>query len=248
VPDAYGVRHGTGVYDPADASLPSETGWDTAAYLEQAPGYLRAIRERFGFGFHLLHDCHHRLTPNEAGIFGRSVEDLKLFWMEDPTPAENQEKFRLIRQRTTTPIATGEVLNSIWDVQTLITEQLIDYVRTSVSHAGGITHLRRIFDLADLYGVRSGSHGATDLSPVSLSAALQLDISIPNFGIQEYMAHDAVTHEVFRPGYHLDDGYLIPSDAPGLGIEVDEDAARRFPYNPKYLPVARLADGTLHDW
>lgn len=248
VPDAYGVRHGTGVYDPADASLPSETGWDTAAYLEQAPGYLRAIRERFGFGFHLLHDCHHRLSPNEAGIFGRSVEDLKLFWMEDPTPAENQEKFRLIRQRTITPIATGEVLNSIWDVQTLITEQLIDYVRLSVPHSGGISHLRRIFDLADLYGVRSGSHGATDLSPVSLSAALQLDISIPNFGIQEYMAHDAVTQEVFRPGYHLDDGYLIPSDAPGLGIEVDEDAARRFPYNPKYLPVARLADGTLHDW
>ena len=248
VPDAYGVRHGTGVYDPADAALPSETGWDTAAYLEQAPAYLRAIRERFGFGFQLLHDCHHRLSPNEAGIFGRSVEELKLFWMEDPTPAENQEKFRLIRQRTSTPLATGEVLNSIWDVQTLITEQLIDYVRLSVSHSGGITHLRRVFDLADLYNVRSGSHGATDLSPVSLSAALQLDISIPNFGIQEYMAHDRLTHEVFRPGYHLSDGYLVPSTEPGLGIEVDEDAAKRFPYTPKYLPVARLADGSMHDW
>ena len=87
--------------------------------------------------------------------------------MEDPTPAENQDAFRLIRQHTTTPIAVGEVFNSIWDCQQLITEQLIDYIRTSVSHAGGITHLRRIFDLAELYQVRSGSHGAADLSPIA---------------------------------------------------------------------------------
>ena len=146
------------------------------------------MRERFGFGFHLLHDVHHRLTPIEAARFGKAVEDYRLFWMEDPTPAENQEAFRLIRQHTTTPIAVGEVLNSIWDCQQLITERLIDYVRTTVVHAGGITHLQRIFDLAELYQVRSGSHGATDLSPVTLAAAVHLDLTIPNFGIQEYMA------------------------------------------------------------
>ncbi|MDN5569647.1 MAG: D-galactonate dehydratase family protein [Propionibacteriaceae bacterium] len=248
VPQAYGAHAAGSTYDPADGSLPTETGWDTPTYLDQAPQYLAAVRDRFGFDFALLHDCHHRMTPNEAGRFGRSVEELKLFWMEDPTPAENQEGFRLIRQRTSTPIAVGEVLNSIWDVQTLITEQLIDYVRTSVSHAGGITHLRRIFDLAALYHVRSGSHGATDLSPVSLAAALALDITIPNFGIQEYMAHLPVTHEVFRPGYRLESGRVWLSDAPGLGVEVDEAAAKKFPYERKYLPVARLADGTLWDW
>ncbi|MGB8380458.1 MAG: D-mannonate dehydratase ManD [Dermatophilaceae bacterium] len=248
VPGAYGVSHGTEVYDPADASLPSETLWDTAKYLAQAPAYLAAVRERFGPDFSLLHDCHHRLTPREAAQFGRSVEQLGLFWMEDPTPAELQEGFRLIRQHTSTPIATGEVLTSIWDVQALITEQLIDYVRTSVSHAGGITHLRRIFDLADLYHVRSGSHGATDLSPVSLSAALALDVTIPNFGIQEYMAHMRLTMEVFHVGYRLADGLLVPSPEPGLGVDVDESAAARFPYEPKYLPVARRADGSMHDW
>jgi len=248
IPNAYGAHTAGGVYDPADGSLPAVTNWDTPAYLEQAPAYLRAVRERFGFSFELLHDCHHRMTPNEAGQFGRSVEDLRLFWMEDPVPAENQEGYRLLRSRTSTPIATGEVLNSIWDVQTLITEQLIDYVRTSVSHSGGITHLRRIFDLAALYHVRSGSHGATDLSPASLSAALALDITIPNFGIQEFMEHRPETMEVFRVGYRFEDGYLIPSEAPGLGIEFDEEAAKRFPYDRKYLPVARLADGTLSDW
>ena len=248
VPQAYGAHASGHVYDPADAALPTQTQWDTTAYLDQAPKYLAAVRDRFGFDFELLHDCHHRMTPNEAGRFGRSVEELKLFWMEDPVPAENQEGYRLLRQRTSTPIAVGEVLNSIWDVQTLITEQLIDYVRMSVSHSGGITHLRRVFDLAALYHVRSGSHGPTDLSPVSLSAALALDITIANFGIQEYMEHRTETHEVFRPGYRFEDGYLIPSDAPGIGIEVDEDAIKRFPYDRKYLPVARLADGTLCDW
>ncbi|MFF1416273.1 D-mannonate dehydratase ManD [Streptomyces sp. NPDC058280] len=244
---SYGVREGT-VYEPASTSLPEEQPWDTEAYLRFAPTCLEAVRERFGFGFHLLHDVHHRLTPIEAARFGKSVEDSKLFWMEDPTPAENQEAFRLIRQHTTTPIAVGEALTSIWDVQHLITEQLIDYVRTTVVHAGGITHLRRIFDLAALYQIRTGSHGATDLSPVSLAAAVHVDITVPNFGIQEYMGHAAETAEVFRSGVAFADGMLHPSEEPGLGVAYDEKAAERFPYQARYLPVARRLDGSVHDW
>ena len=109
--------------------------------------------------------------------------------MEDATPAENQEAFRLIRQHTTTPLAVGEVFNTIWDCKQLIEEQLIDYIRTTVVHAGGITHLRRIADLAALYQVRTGCHGATDLSPVCMGAALHFDLWVPNFGVQEYMRH-----------------------------------------------------------
>nr|WP_221375009.1 D-mannonate dehydratase ManD [Actinoplanes polyasparticus] len=244
---SYGVRKGA-FYEPAATDRPDEQVWSTEAYLDFAPSYLARVREKFGFGIHLLHDVHHRLTPIEAARFGKSVEELRLFWMEDPTPAENQEAFRLIRQHTTTPIATGEVLNSIWDVQTLITEQLIDYVRTTVVHAGGITHLRRIFDLAALYHVRTGSHGATDLSPVTTAAAVAVDICVPNFGIQEHMGHTRETYEVFRGTPRLENGMLYPSDEPGLGIEYDDEAAGRFPYDPKYLPVARRLDGSLHDW
>lgn len=243
----YGVRKGK-IYEPAASALPDEQPWSTEAYLRFAPTYLEAIRDKFGFDFHLLHDIHHRLSPIEAARFGKSVEDSQLFWMEDPTPAENQEAFRLIRQHTTTPIAVGEVLNSIWDVQQLITEQLIDYVRTTVVHAGGITHLRRIFDLAALYQVRTGSHGATDLSPVTLAAAVHVDIAVPNFGIQEYMEHADVTMDVFHSGVRFEDGMLHPSEEPGLGVEYDEKAAARFPYNPRYLPVARRLDGSVHDW
>jgi mannonate dehydratase len=246
----YGLHHaGTGAtYEPADAAIPTENIWDTGSYLRFAPAMMRAVRERFGFDFHLLHDVHHRLSPLEAAQLGRSLEPYQMFWMEDPTPAEDQGAFRLIRGHTTTPIAVGEVFNTIWDCQQLITERLIDYIRTSVSHTGGITHLRRVFDLAALYGVRTGSHGAGDLSPASFAAALHLDLTVPNFGIQEYMGHLEPASEVFKTGYTFADGYMNPGEAPGLGVEIDEAAAARYPYSARALPVNRLRDGTMHDW
>lgn len=244
----YGVHPGSSLYEPASAHLPAEESWETGPYLRFAPHMLGAVRERFGFDVHLLHDVHHRLSPIEAARLGRDVEEHRLFWMEDPTPAEDQEAFRLIRQNTTTPLAVGEVFNSIWDCQHLITERLIDYIRTSVSHAGGVTHLSKIFALAELYGVRTGSHGAGDLSPVSFAAALHIDMSVPNFGVQEYMGHVEPADEVFRTSWTFQNGLMHPGDAPGLGVEVDEQAAARFPYDPKYLPVNRRADGSVHDW
>jgi mannonate dehydratase len=236
------------VYEPANGGAPQEDVWETTSYLDFAPQMMAHVRQHFGYATHVLHDVHHRLSPIEAGRLGASLEPYRPFWIEDPTPAEDQSAFRLIRQHTTTPLAVGEVFNSIWDCQQLITERLIDYIRTSVSHTGGITHLRRVFSLADLYGVRSGSHGAGDLSPVSLAAALHVDLSIPNFGVQEYMGHRAPADQVFRSAYSFNDGYMHPGDEQGLGVEFDEEAAARFPYDPKYLPVNRRLDGTVHDW
>ncbi|MCG5218270.1 D-mannonate dehydratase ManD [Streptosporangium sp. KLBMP 9127] len=244
----YGVSKDKLFYEPADAALPSESAWSTERYLNFVPQVFARVREEFGPDLKLLHDVHHRLTPIEAARLGLSLEPYALTWMEDPVPAELQEGFRLIRSHTRTPIAVGEVFNSIWDCQTLITEQLIDYIRATVVHAGGITHLRRIFDLAALHHVRSGSHGATDLSPVCMSAALQLDVSIPNFGLQEYMRHPPETDAVFPHGYRYEGGYLHPSEEPGLGVDIDEELAARYPYSPAYLPVSRLEDGTVHSW
>jgi mannonate dehydratase len=244
----YGVSKDRQHYEPADGDLPTESLWSTERYLRSIPEVLAAVRERFGFGFDLLHDAHHRLTPIEAARLAKSVEECSLFWLEDPVPAELQEGFRLIRQHSTTPIATGEVLTSIWDCRTLIAEQLIDYIRTSVVHAGGITHQRRIAAYAETYQVRTGSHGATDLSPVCLAAALHLDLAIPNFGIQEYMPHTEETDAVFPHTYRFADGMLHPGEGPGLGVEIDEKLAERFPYRRAYLPVNRRLDGSMHDW
>jgi len=248
IKDAYGVGRGKLFYEPADAALPSETVWDTPKYLRFVPKLFDKLRQTYGDEPHLLHDAHHRLTPIEAGRLGKDLEPYRLFWLEDATPAENQESFKLIRQHTTTPLAVGEIFNTIWDCKDLIENQLIDYIRTTVVRAGGITHLRRIADLASLYGVRTGSHGATDLSPVTMGAALHFDSWIPNFGIQEYMRHTDETDAVFPHAYHFQDGQLFPGDAVGHGVDIDETLAAKYPYKPAYLPVARLEDGTMWNW
>ena len=246
--DAYGVGRGKMYYEPADATLPSETVWDTRKYLNFAPKLFDRLRSAYGFDHHLLHDGHHRLTPMEAAGLGKSLEPYQLFWLEDITPAENQEAFKLIRQHTTTPLAVGEVFNTIWDCKDLIQNQLIDYIRCTVVRAGGITHLRRIADLAALYQIRTGSHGATDLSPVSMGAALHFDTWVPNFGIQEYMRHTPETDAVFPHAYSFDQGFLYPGEAVGHGVDIDEALAAKYPYQPAYLPVARLEDGTMWNW
>ena len=245
----YGVGRGKMQYEPAETGLPPEHDWDTARYLRHTPKLFEAVRAAVGDDVHLLHDVHHRLTPIEAARLGKDLEPFRLFWMEDATPAENQEAFRLIRQHTTTPLAVGEVFNTIWDCKDLIQNQLIDYIRATVVHAGGITHLRRIADLASLYSVRTGSHGATDLSPVCMGAALHFDLWVPNFGIQEYMRHTPETDAVFPHAYRFEDGYMHPGDVPGHGVEIDEALAARYPYERAYLPVNRLQhDGTLWHW
>jgi mannonate dehydratase len=248
LPSTYGVSQDKLYYEPADADLPTENVWSTTRYLDHVPRLFERIREVYGWDPHLLHDVHHRLTPIEAARLGKSLEPFRLFWMEDAVPAENQEGFRLIRQHTTTPLAVGEVFNTIWDCKDLLQEQLIDYIRTTVVHAGGITHLRRIADLAGLYHVRTGSHGATDLSPVCMGAALHFDTWVPNFGVQEYMRHTEETDAVFPHAYHFEQGYLHPGEVPGHGVDLDEKLAAKYPYQRAYLPVNRLEDGTMWHW
>ncbi|TCC00502.1 D-galactonate dehydratase family protein [Micromonospora zingiberis] len=236
-------------YEPAQRTpLPAEEDWDTRAYLRHLPGVFEAVRAEFGPELPLLHDGHHRMTPIQAAKLGKALEPYDLFWLEDCTPAENQEALRLVRQHTTTPLAIGEIFNTVWDYQTLIREQLIDYVRSAVTHTGGITAMRKLLDFAAQYQIKSGIHGPTDISPVGMAAALHLDLAIHNFGIQEYMRHGALTNEVFRQSFTFADGYLHPGEQPGIGVELDEDAAARFPYQPAYLPFNRLKDGTVHDW
>ena len=248
VKGAYGVGRGDMYYEPADATLPTETMWDTPSYLNFIPSLFEALRAAHGPDVELLHDVHHRLNPIEAGRLGKSLEPYRLFWIEDATPAENQQSFELIRQHTVTPLAVGEIFNSIHDCRELIENQLIDYIRATVVHAGGITHLRQIAGLAALYQVRTGCHGATDLSPASMGAALHFDLWVPNFGIQEYMRHSEETDAVFPHAYSFNDGYLHPGEAPGIGVDIDEKLAAKYPYDPKQLPVARLKDGSMWNW
>jgi mannonate dehydratase len=224
----YGVSKDKLYYEPADSARPTENVWSTSKYMPTVPKLFAAAREALGWDVHL--------------------EPFRPFWLEDCTPAENQAGFRTIRQHTTTPLAVGEVFNSVWDCKQLIDEQLIDYIRTTIVHAGGISHVRRIAHLAELNNVKTGFHGATDLSPVCMGAALHFDLWVPNFGIQEYMRHTPETDAVFPHAYTFKDGYLHPGDAPGHGVDIDEALAAKFPYRPASLPINRLEDGTLFNW
>ena len=248
LPSTYGVAKDKMYYEPAEKGLPPENSWSTERYLLHIPKLFESLRLKFGDEIHLLHDVHHRLTPIEAARLGKSLEPYHLFWLEDAVTAELQEGFRIVRQHTTTPLAVGEVFNSIWDAHVLITEQLIDYIRMTIVHSGGISHLKKIASLAELYHVRTGCHGATDLSPVSMAAALHFDMAINNFGVQEYMVHTRETDEVFPHAYSFRDGFLHPGDGPGFGVDYDESLAAKFPYQRAYLPVNRKEDGTLFNW
>jgi mannonate dehydratase len=254
----YGVHHSAAPelphgaaasYEPAGRGpKPVEETWDTDAYLRHIPDVLTAVREHIGPEIKLLHDAHHRLKPIQAARLAKALEPVDLFWLEDVTPAENQEILRLVRQHSTTPLAIGEVFNSIWDFKDLITGQYVDYLRACVTHVGGISHAKRVFDFAAVYQVSAGPHGPSDVSPITMAASLQLGLATPNFAIQEFMGYDPLVDEVFRHAYRFSDGYLHPGDAPGLGIEVDEALAARYPYDPAYLPVARTRDGSMTDW
>ena len=247
-PDVYGTGGNAVTNNPSDDALPREEVWSTPDYLRVVPRLFDAVREAHGEAVHLLHDSHHRLTPIEAARLGRDLEPHRLFWLEDTVPAEDQSAFRLIRQHTVTPLAVGEVFNTIWDTKDLVAERLIDYVRMTTVHAGGPTAMRRIIDFAGVHQVRTGCHGAMDMSPVCLGANLHLGLWAPNFGIQEFADYLDPIHEVFPHAWRREGGHLHPGDAPGHGVTIDETLAARFPYERAYLPVARLADGTLWHW
>jgi mannonate dehydratase len=223
--------------------------WDSEKYLRFMPGALSEIRAAFGPDLKILHDVHHRLTPREAAAFAKEVEPVGLYWLEDPTPAENQNALEIIRKTSTTPIAIGEVFNSIWDCNTLIENELIDFIRIAVTYAGGITHARRVVDLAALHHVRTGFHGAPSHSPISMAAQYHLNTWAPNFGIQEYLVLGTAACDALFPADHsLSGGSIFVSDAPGLGVDFDESEAMRYEYTPGSHPIVRLEDGTMWNY
>ncbi|WP_050521677.1 D-mannonate dehydratase ManD [Pseudorhodobacter wandonensis] len=223
--------------------------WDTERYMRYMPGALAEIRARFGPDLKILHDVHHRLTPREAAEFAKAVEPVGLFWLEDPTPAEDQNALRLLRQHSTVPVAIGEVFNSVYDCNKLIEHELIDFIRVAVTYAGGITPTKRIVDLAGLHNVRTGFHGAPSHSPLCMAAQAHLNAWAPNFGIQEYLVLGTPECDALFPSEHkMESGMVYVSDAPGLGVDFDEKEVARYSYKPGSHPIVRLQDGTMWNY
>ena len=233
----------------SDRPLPPEQPWDTNTYLNFIPQLFQKAREKYGDEIQLLHDVHSRLTPIEAARLGKLLEPYNLLFIEDTVTAENQSGYKYVREHTTTPLAVGEIFNTIWDVKELIENQWIDYVRTAATHSGGITPMRRIADFASLYHVRTAPHGPPDISPIGHAANAHLNIWAPNFGIQEFIGFGGkALNDVFKHSLTYEDGHLILGDKPGLGVDFDEQVAKEYKYKRSYLPISRLKDGTLWSW
>jgi len=233
---------------PQQADLPATEIFEPGPYLRTVPRLFEHLRAKLGDEVELLHDVHEKLGPIEAARLAKELEAYHLFFLEDPLPPEHKESFRLIRQHSTTPLAMGELFNSLWDCLPLISEQLIDYIRCDLGHIGGITAARKVAALAELYRVKTAWHGPGDIAPPTHAANVHVDISIPNFGIQEMVFFPDVAREVMPGGPTFQDGYMVVDDRPGLGTDVNEDLARKYPYRRAYLPTARRKDGSVQDW
>jgi mannonate dehydratase len=211
------------------------------------PRLFARLRDELGDSVELLHDVHDRLTPIQVAQLAKELEPFHLFFLEDPIPVENKEGLRLLRAHTTTPIAIGERFSSKWECLPLITGELIDYVRNAMSKSGGLTELRKIATIAEPFQVKTAFQCPTDAGPLAFAATVHLDLSIPNFGIQESPHFSDEVHQIFPGLPELRDGYFTASDRPGLGVEVDEAALKRHPYRPFFFPVIRREDGSIQD-
>ena len=203
--------------------------WEPAPYVRMLPKFFEHLRTKLGDEVELLHDVHERVTLNQGINLCKSLEPYRLFFLEDPFPPEDNDHFRLLRQQTSIPIAMGELFNTQHEYLPLIRERLIDFIRIHISQIGGLSPARKVGALSEFFGVRTAWHGPGDASPLAHAAQLALELASYNFGVHEGGGFPKETQEVFVGCPEVRNGYMLAQEKPGLGIEVDEKLAAKFP-------------------
>ena len=247
-----GPRLGTDrIFEPIPGKLHAHPGgiFEPGPYIKSALGLFEHIRSKVGWDVEILHDVHERVPPIQGVGFAKEVEQYKLFFLEDLFSPEDNDYFSLVRQQTSTPIAMGELYNNPHEVIPMIKDRLLDFLRIHLSQIGGITPARKLAALCEAFNVRTAWHGPGDTSPVGHAANLMLDLNTINFGIQEYAIFGENTKEVFPGCPEVKDGYMWPNGSPGLGIDINEELAAKFPFKERAYGGAwdtvRRADGSV---
>ncbi len=240
--DAYGMNH--------ESVRNSPTIWEPGPYVRIVPRLFEHLRNQLGDEVELLHDIHERVPPILGIQLVKDLEPYRPFFVEDPFSPEDLGYFRQLREQTSTPIAMGELFNNTNEFLPLIKDQLIDFIRVHLSQIGGLTAARKLATLCEFFGVRTAWHGPGDVSPVGHAANVHLDLAVPNFGIQEARAFTQAEQDVFPGCPELRDGYYWANDRPGLGIDLDENLAARFPVTDDppfdlFWGRVRRRDGTI---
>ncbi len=218
-----------------------------ASMIQDAIDTVGSYREAVGNDVDLCIEIHRRLTPSEAIVLARGIEQFHPFFYEDPILPDSFDAMGLVAQNIHIPIATGERLHTIYEFQMLLSRGAVQYVRPDICMAGGLTHCKKIAAIAEAHHVAVVPHNP--LSPVSTVACIQLAACIPNFALQEYPRGESSPpkSEIVKSTLKLEDGFLIIPDAPGLGIELAEDAQERYPYKPRTVTTRLHVDGSVVD-
>ena len=229
--------------------------FDPKVYMNTVIDAFHKIRERFGWELDLCHDVHERLAPADTIRFAKEMDQFKLFFLEDSLPPEQVQWFEHLRSKSSSPLAMGELFNNPNEWLSLIDHQLIDFIRVHISQIGGITPARKLIALCDAHGVRTAWHGPVDMTPIGHAVNAHLDIASPNFGIQEWTdsryatnGNDQAMREIFPGALSVKDGYIYLNDKPGIGVDIDEEAAKEYPEDPENVAwdwlEAKLPDGS----
>lgn len=233
--------------DFKDAGFGSETDnyMDEKIYLRSVPKMFDIVRKRCGEDVELLHDIHERVQPMDAINMIKALEDYNPFFIEDPFSPENMEWFKQLRMTTSVPIAMGELFNNINEFKLPMVNQWFDYIRVHVSQIGGITPAMKIARLGEWFNIKTAWHGPGDVSPVGHSAHAHIDLAVWNFGIQEAVDFSDKMLEVFSGCPTMKNGYMSVNEVPGLGVDIDEKAAAKYPISTKSNWIVRKRDGTV---
>lgn len=223
-----------------------DVGFDPTRAILNGIDHMAALREAVGPEVEIIFEVHTRLSPTRAIELCRQLEPYRPFFVEDPIRSENPGAFRTLRQHTSVAIGTGEQLHDKWAYRQLIEEELIDYLRVDICHTGGITEGRKLAHLAEVHYQELATHYTS--SPVSSAAMLHLNLSIANCAVQEFAPPSGWMNDVVRHDLRVEDGYLLASDEPGLGIDIDEDAAHKVGTGDHEPPHLRRPDGAVQDW
>ena len=243
------ATYGAGTASGGKPQSLGREAFEPTAYCRVVPRLFEHLRNSLGEEVELLHDVHERIPPIQAIGLAKELEPYHLFFLEDPFAPEDIEYFHILRQQASTPLAMGELFVNQAEYVPLIRDRLIDFIRVHISDIGGLSMARKLAAYGEFFGVRTAWHGPGDVSPVGHAANLHLDLSCHNFGIQEQHVFDEPTREVFPGTPEIQNGYLWPNERPGLGVELDEELAAKYPFpedplNGGWPPVRRL-DGTV---
>jgi len=244
----YGATHlsETADYKQYGFGQPDDNTLDAQAYKRGVVRMFELARRTFGDELEFLHDIHERIEPMDAIDLIKKLEEYRPFFIEDPFSPENMGWFKMLRQQSAVPIAMGELFNNPHEWVEPISQRMYDFIRIHISQIGGITPAMKVARLAEWFNVRTAWHGPGDTSPIGHAANAHIDLAVWNFGIQEAVSFNELTREVFPGTPTIENGYMFVNEAPGLGVDIDEEKAKKYAlphFNYNWTQV-RKPDGT----